>query len=83
MFRYFNFQNLPEIFTDYFLTNKNIHKYNTRNCNRTNYEKRTLAYKRIDFWNNLPLHQKKIRSYSLFKTATKKHFLHLKSQNHN
>ena len=24
MFRYFNFQNLPEIFTDYFLTNKDI-----------------------------------------------------------
>ena len=47
MFRYFNLQNLPEIFTNYFLTNKDVHNYNTRNalvlhknCNRTNYKKR-------------------------------------------
>ena len=85
MFRYFNFQNLPEVFTDYFLTNKNIHNYNTRNasllhknCNRTNYRKRTLAYKEIYLWKHLPLHQKQIRSYSLFKTTTKEYFLHLK-----
>ena len=84
MFRYFNFQNLPEIFTDYFLTNKDIHNYKTRNasmlhknCNRTNYKKRTLANKGIDLWNNLPPHLKQIRSFSIFKTTMKKYFLHL------
>ena len=35
MFEYFNFQNLPEIFTDYFLTSKDMHNYNTRNINVT------------------------------------------------
>ena len=50
MFRYFSFQKLPQIFTDYFLANKNTHNYHTRNCNRTNYRKRTLAYKGIDLW---------------------------------
>ncbi len=69
MSRYFNLQNLPEIliFTNYFLTNKDVHNYNTRNalmlhknCNRTNYKKRTLAIKGIDLWNNLPVHQKQL-----------------------
>ena len=32
MFRYFHLQNLPEIFNKYFLTNKEIHNYNTRNA---------------------------------------------------
>ncbi len=32
MFRYFNLENLPEIFINYFLTNKDVHNYNTRNA---------------------------------------------------
>ena len=32
MFRYFHLRNLPEIFNDYFLSNKDIHNYNTRNA---------------------------------------------------
>ena len=62
-------------------TNKDIHNYNTRNasllhkkCNRTNYIKHTLANKRIDVWNNIPLQYKEIRSFSIFKTTTKKYF---------
>ena len=54
MFRYFHLQNLPELFTNYFFTNKEIHNHNTRNfsllhkkCNRTNYTKHTLANKSI------------------------------------
>jgi hypothetical protein len=50
MFRYFHLQNLPKIFNNYFLSNKDIHNYNTRNasllhkkCNRTNYEKHTCT----------------------------------------
>ena len=32
MFRYFHLHNLPEIFTNYFMFNKDIHNYNTRNA---------------------------------------------------
>ncbi len=83
MFRYFHMHNLPEIFNEYFVTNKDIHNYNTRNasllhkkCNRTNYIKHTLANKGIDVWNNIPLQCKEIRSFSIFKTKMKKYFLH-------
>ena len=61
VFRYFHLHNLPEIFTDYFVINKDIHNYNTRNAallhkkfNRTNYNKHTLANKGTDVWNNRP-----------------------------
>jgi hypothetical protein len=54
MFRYFHLKNLPELFTNYFLTNKEIHNHNTRNSsllhkksNRTNYTKHTLSNKGI------------------------------------
>ena len=84
MFRYFHLQNLPEIFTNYFLTNKEIHNYNTRNssslnkkCYRTNYTKHTLANKGTDVWNNLPTQYKKIQFYGIFKKTIKKFFLHL------
>ena len=62
MFRYFHLHNLPEIFTDYFSSNKDILNYNTKNAallhekfNRTNYNKHTLANKGTGVWNNLPL----------------------------
>ena len=61
MIRDFYLQNLPEIFDNYFLSNKEIHNHNTRNSlqlykkgNRTNYRKLILAYKGIEVWNNLP-----------------------------
>ena len=83
MFRYFHLHNLPEIFTDYFLSKKDIHNYNTRNgallhkkFNRTNYNKHTLANKGTDVWNNLPLQYKEIRSLPIFKATLKKYFLH-------
>ena len=51
----FHLHNLPEIFTDYFLSNKDIHNYKTRNAallhkkfNRRNYNKHTLANKGTD-----------------------------------
>ena len=62
--------NLPEIFSDYFLSNKDIHNYNTRDTallhkkfNRTNNNKHTLA-------------NKEIRSFPTFKATLKKYFLH-------
>ncbi len=65
MFRFFHLHNLPEIFTNYFMTNKDILS-----------NKHTLANKGIDVWNNLPLQYKEIRSFPIFKTAMKKYFLH-------
>ena len=83
MFRYFHLHNLPEIFNDYFLSNKDIHNYNTSNAallhkkfKTTNYNKHTLANKGTDAWNNLPLQYKEIRSFPTFKATLKKYFLH-------
>ena len=86
MVSYFHLKNMPEVFANYFLANKEIHNYNTRtssllhkNCNRTNYAKHTLANKNIDVWNNLPTQYKDIKSYGTFKKIMKKYFLHLKT----
>ena len=81
--RYFYLQNLPEIFDNYFLSNKEIHNHNTRDSlrlhkkgNRTNYRKLTLANKGIEVWNNVPKQYKEPRSYDFFKLMLKKYFLH-------
>jgi hypothetical protein len=78
MFRYLHLQNLPELFTSYFFTNKEIHNHNTRNSSllhkkssRTNYAKHTLANKGIEVWNNLSEQYKKQRSYDSFKKLSK------------
>ena len=34
MFRYHHLKNLPEVFENYFLTNNQIHQYNTRNASK-------------------------------------------------
>jgi hypothetical protein len=80
--RYFYLQNLPIIFEKYFMSNREIHNYNTRNSsllhktiNRTNYRKHNLANKGIEVWNNLPKQYKKPRSYGSFKSILKKYFL--------
>ena len=81
MIRCFYLQNLPEIFDNYFLSNKEIHNHTTRNSlqlhkkgNRTNYRKLTLANKGIEVWNNLPKQYKEPRSYDFFKLMLKKYF---------
>ena len=83
MFQYFHLQNLPEIFNNYFSTNKKIHNHKTRSCSllhkkfsRTNYVKHTLANKGIEVWNNLSDQYKKSRSYNTFKKIIKNYFLH-------
>ena len=79
MIRHFHLQNLPKNFTNYFVANKEIHNYNTRNssslhkrCYRTNYAKHSLVNKVIQVWNNLPTQYfyKNIQTYSTFKKAT-------------
>ena len=64
MFRYFN-NMLPSSFNIFFCMNKDIHKYNTRSSSnihkiqaRTNFQTRSVKYKRILVWNNLPKSKK-------------------------
>ena len=52
MFQYVHLKNLPELFTNHFITNKEIHNHNTRHssllpkkCFTTNHSKHTLANK--------------------------------------
>ena len=64
MFLYHHLNNLPEFFKDYFVTNNQIHQYNTRNASklhkcykRTNYVEHTLSNKGVDVWNSHAVHQ--------------------------
>jgi hypothetical protein len=82
MFRYHNLNNLPEVFSNYFVTNSQIHQHNTRNSqklhkcyNRTNYVKQTLSTKGVEIWNKLNPNFKSINSLSTFKKQIKQHFL--------
>ena len=75
MVRYFYLQNLPEIFENYFVSNKEIHNYNTRSSsllhkisNKTNYRAHTLANTGILVWNNLPNQYKEPKSYHSFRS---------------
>ena len=54
MFRYHYLENLPEVFSNYFSRNDEIHHYNTRTSSqlhksykRTNYAKHTLSDKGV------------------------------------
>ena len=82
MFRYHHLNNLPEFFKDYFVTNNQIHQYNTRNASklhkcykRTNYVEHTLSNKGVDVWNSLETKFIDINFYSTFKKQIKQHFL--------
>ena len=72
MFRYHHFNNLPDFFENYFLTNNQIHEHNTRDASklhkcykRTNYVEHTLSNKGVDVWNLLETKFKDIKSYML------------------
>ena len=82
MFRYHNLNNLPEVFSNYFVTDIQIHQHNTRNAqklhkcyNRTNYVKQTLSTKGVEIWNKLDPNFKTINSLSTFNKQIKQHFL--------
>ena len=82
MFRYHRLKNLPEVFENYFLTNNQIHQYNTRNASklykcykRTNYVKHSQSNKGIDIWNSLEPKFKGTNSYNVFKKEMKHYFL--------
>jgi hypothetical protein len=82
MFRYYYLENLPEVFSNYFTRNDEIHHYNTRTSSqlhksykRTNYAKQTLSDKGVNIWNKLDCNYKNIKSYTTFKKKIKKHLL--------
>ena len=94
MFRYDYIKNLPEVFTNYFVANNQIHHHNTRNASklhkpykRTNYVKHTLSNKGVDIWNGLDFNIKNIKCYNIYRRETKFIFLtnliQLVSNNHN
>jgi hypothetical protein len=74
MFRCYYLENLPEVFSNYFTRNDEIHHYNTRTSSqlhksykRTNYAKQTLSDKGVNIWNKLDCNYKNIKSYTTFK----------------
>ena len=75
MYRYYYLNNLPETFEIYFVTNNEIHNYNTRNATklhkcskRTNYVIHTLSNKGVNLWNALDTKFKRINSYNVYKS---------------
>jgi hypothetical protein len=82
VFRYHHLKNLPEYFTNYFVTNNQIHQHNTRNTSklfkcykRTNYVKHTLSNKGVDVWNKLETNLKDTNFYNTFKKLIKQHLI--------
>jgi len=73
---------LPSVFQEYFIQNKFIHDYNTReNYNMhiiapyTSYGKRFVKYKASQLWNSLPENLKLLQSTSAFKKDLKNYLL--------
>ena len=69
---------LPTFFNNFFITNENIHSYNTRSKSkihlefrRTNYGQFSMRYRGAIIWNNLPNDLKIINSYNHFKKSLK------------
>jgi hypothetical protein len=78
MFQFYNMNNMPEIFNNFFKTNNEIHHHNTRSSKklhktytRTNYMKHTLSNKGVEIWNNLNEDLKSIKFYQSFKKQAK------------
>ena len=82
MFKYYN-NFLPEKFSNYFTLNTEIHCYNTRGRNNTNFyvsRARTNIGKKIKYegskvWNNIPLELKSLNKLSAFKIKYKEYIL--------
>ena len=77
MYSYYH-DKLPAFFNNFFITNDNLHSYNTRSVreihiefNRTNYGKFSMRYRGAIVWNSLPSEIRKINSCNLFKKSLK------------
>ena len=74
MFRYHHLKNLPEYFTNYFVTTRNASKL-FKCYKRRNYVKHILSNKGVDVWNKLETNLKDISFYNTFKKLIKQHFI--------
>ena len=90
MCRNHRIKNLPEVFTNYFVINNQVHQHNTSNATqlhqsyrRTTYVKHTLSNKAVDIWNDLESNLKNIKSCNIFKNMIKKKFLQIFQISHN
>ena len=70
---------LPHTFNTTFVTNRQVHTYNTRNANnylpyfcRTNIKQFTIFHLGPKLWKSLPHNLTELTSYSSFKTSLKK-----------
>ena len=69
----------PETFNTTFVTNRQVHTYNTRNVNnyrryfcRTNIKQFTILHLGPKLWNSLPHNITELTSYSSFKISLKR-----------
>ena len=70
---------LPHTLNTIFVTNRQVHTYNTRNTNnyrpyfcRTNIKQFTILHLEPKLWNSLPHNLSELTSYFSFKTSFKK-----------
>ena len=75
---FYHKQNLPVIFTSYFMENFLLHKHDTRNSDnlhlarcKTSYGLKTVKYKGSSYWNQLPNDLKLTTSLNSFKSKLK------------
>ena len=74
--------NLPEVFHRYFISNYEIHNYNTRSAHnlhapivRTDIRKFSIKYRGPIIWNSLPPQIKVLSNKQIFKTKLKQHLI--------
>ena len=92
MCRNHHIKNLPEVFTNYFVINNQVHQHNTTQemqhisishiKEQINYVKHALSNK-VDIWNDLEFNLKNIKSCNIFKNMIKKQFLQIFQISHN
>lgn len=73
---------LPQVFNSYFVQNRFVHSYDTREryclhmiAPNTIYGKRLIKYKGSQLWNSLPENLKSLQSTAVFKSGLKTHLL--------
>ena len=74
---------LPEVFQEYYITNRSVHDHLTRNklnlhytTVNSNFGKRCSVFRAGQYWNNLPNNFKLESSFSVFKKNIKHFLLH-------
>ena len=73
---------LPEIFKNYFVTNRSIHQYQTRTASNlhisvvnSNFGQKNCTFRGSKYWNQLPNHLRSYSSVYMFKNNLKNYLL--------